>query len=74
MIFHLKLKFRKISPKTKISLDLLENLHTSQFEDNKDVVESNKLRYYIYKFTEFSRIDLRIEVLLNLIGNTNMIW
>ena len=74
MIFHWKLKFRKISPKTKISLDLLENLHTSQFEDNKDVVESNKLRYYIYKFTEFSRIDLRIEVLLNLIGNANMIW
>ena len=33
--FYSKLKFGQIGPKTKILSDLLENLHTSQFEGPK---------------------------------------
>ena len=36
-IFCLKPKFGQISPKTKILFGLLENLHTSRFEDYKKI-------------------------------------
>ena len=45
--FYSKLKFGQISPKTRISFDVLENLCKSKFEGNKKKYESNILRYYI---------------------------
>ena len=45
-IFYSKSKFGQVSLKTKISLDLLEYLHMSQVEGNKDEYDSNILKNY----------------------------
>ena len=46
--FHLKPKFGKIAPKTKILSKLSENIHTSQFESPKYESGINILRFYIW--------------------------
>ena len=48
-IFFSKPKFRKIGPKIQISLDLLENLYTSQFQSAKYESDIVILIVYIYK-------------------------
>ena len=47
--FFSKPKFRKIGPKIQISLDLLENLYTSQFQSAKYESDIVILIVYIYK-------------------------
>ena len=44
----LKSKFGQIGSKTKILLDLLEKLRTSQFEGSKYEFSINILRFYIW--------------------------
>ena len=66
-ILYLKSKFRQFGAKITISLDLLQNMPTSQIEGPERIC--NRHTPIFYSKTEFGQISPKTKILLGLLEN-----